>query len=279
MILIADSGSTKTDWCVLENGKPFFRIKTAGMNPFFQTEKEMVSELREHLLPHLKPEQIEEVHFYGAGCIPEKSPFVGRVLKSVLGISAGVESDLLGAARSLCGHQAGIACILGTGSNSCFYDGKTIVSNVPPLGYVLGDEGGGAYLGRCLVREYLRGSLSIKCEEAFRDTYGLGKAEILDRVYKQPFPNRFLAGFAAFLPPYIGEDGENSLRSAVRDCFSDFFRHCVKRYDYEKQAVHAIGSIAWYFREMIQQVADQEGITIGLICQSPMEGLVKYHTQ
>lgn len=277
MILIADSGSTKTDWCVASDGKEILHIKTAGMNPFFQSAEEMEQELRKALLPALGAERPEKVYFYGAGCLPEKIESVRTVLTKVLKVSAEVESDLLGAARALCGHRPGIACILGTGSNSCFYDGEQIVKNVSPLGYVLGDEAGGAHLGRSLVREYLRGNLSPVCEKAFFDAYGLQKAEILDRVYKRPFPNRFLAGFAPFILPYLNEPGNEKLRGVIKNCFRDFFRNCVMQYDFKKLNVNAIGSVAWHFREIIAETAQEEGIGLGIIHQSPMEGLVSFH--
>lgn len=277
MILIADSGSTKTDWCAAETGKTIRQIQTSGMNPFFQTPEEMEKVFEEALLPFLPEGPVEEVCFYGAGCIPEKIPVVRTILEKTLKIPAKVESDLLGAARALCGREPGIACILGTGSNSCFYDGNSIVENVSPLGYILGDEGGGAALGKCLIREYLRGNLSPACESAFYEKYRMRKEEILDRVYKQPFANRFLAGFASFLPGWMEGAVEPRLRRTIRNCFTDFFKNCIKHYDYENYPVNAIGSVAWYFREMIGEAAEEEGVTLGKIDRSPMEGLVAYH--
>lgn len=277
MILIADSGSTKTDWCVAEAGETVCRIRTSGMNPFFQTAEEMDSALNNALLPFLPEQSLEKVCFYGAGCIPEKIPHVRSVLEKVLNIPAEVESDLLGAARSLCGSEPGIACILGTGSNSCFYDGEKIVSNVSPLGYVLGDEGSGAQLGKCLLREYLRGNLSPACRVAFYEKYGMGREEILDRVYKQPFPNRFLAGFAAFLPDWLEGDDNLLLRRAVRDCFTGFLKNCIKQYESDRYPLNAVGSVAWFFREMIGAAAEEESVVMGKIDRSPMEGLVAYH--
>ena len=277
MILIADSGSTKTDWCVAEAGKMILRIQTPGMNPFFQTREEMEKIVIETLIPVLPAELPEKVFFYGAGCLPEKIPVVRSALEKVWKRQVEVESALLGAARALCGCEPGIACILGTGSNSCFYDGNGIVSNVSPLGYVLGDEGGGAQLGKCLMREYLRGNLSPDCESAFYETYKMGREEMLDRVYKQPFPNRFLAGFASFLPGWMEGEEHSRLRRTIRDCFAGFFRNCIKRYEYGRYPVNAVGSVAWYFREIVAEAAADEGVTMGKISRSPMEGLVAYH--
>lgn len=279
MILIADSGSTKTDWCVVKNGKVKTRVKTIGMNPFFQTEEEMTQLLKEHLLPGLKLNLLEKVYFYGAGCIPEKASSVRRVLESVLGVSAEVESDLLGAARALCGRQPGIACILGTGSNSCFYDGEKIVNNIPSLGFILGDEGSGANLGRRLLREYLRGALSPKCEKDFYKQFKITKEEALDKVYKQPFANRFLASLAPFLLSYLNKDSEEHLCFFVKDSFLEFFMFCVEHYDCNTYKVHMVGSVAWYFSDPIKDVAYSEGITLGTISQSPMEGLIDFHTK
>ena len=193
MILIADSGSTKTDWCVVLNDTPIKRIGTKGLNPFFQSEEEVQQELAHSLLPQLPEGTINSVYFYGAGCTPEKAPVIRRAIADSLPIVGNIKaySDMLAAARGLCGHEAGIVCILGTGSNSCFYNGKELVNNVSPLGFILGDEGSGAVLGKLLVGDILKNQLSPAVKEAFLKQFDLTAPEIIDRVYSQPFPNRF----------------------------------------------------------------------------------------
>lgn len=198
MMLIADSGSTKTDWCVILDNTPTKRIGTKGLNPFFQSEEEIQQELTHSLLPQLPEGTIDSVYFYGAGCTPEKAPTLRRAIADSLPIVGNIKaySDMLAAARGLCGREAGITCILGTGSNSCFYDGKEIVNHISPLGFILGDEGSGAVLGKLLVGDILKNQLSPAIKEAFLKQFDLTVPEIIDRVYRQPFPNRFLASLS-----------------------------------------------------------------------------------
>ena len=190
MMLIADSGSTKTDWCVILDNTPIKRIGTKGLNPFFQSEEEIQQELTHSLLPQLPEGTIDSVYFYGAGCTPEKAPTLRRAIADSLPVVGNIKaySDMLAAARGLCGREAGITCILGTGSNSCFYDGKEIVNHISPLGFILGDEGSGAVLGKLLVGDILKNQLSPAIKEVFLKQFDLTVPEIIDRVYRQPFP-------------------------------------------------------------------------------------------
>ena len=276
MILIADSGSTKTDWCVVAQGNIAQRIYTKGMNPFFQTEAEMTKELATVLAPQLSGEVLEAVYFYGAGCTPEKSEQVEKAIRSGLHMQGHIEvaSDMLGAARGLCGRQSGIACILGTGSNSCFYDGLKLQANVSPLGFILGDEGSGAVLGKLMVGSLLKNQLTPGLKEAFLADYQLTPAEIIDRVYRQPFPNRFLASLSPFLAKHLEDE---SVHHLVLEAFRSFLVRNVKQYDYLHHEVHFIGSVAHYYRKVLEEAAQLEGINLGNIMQSPMEGLVHYH--
>ena len=205
MILIADSGSTKTDWCVVGQGQLVRQIVTKGMNPFFQSEEEIENEIATALIPHLKTNVLDAVYFYGAGCVPDKVPMMYNALSTHLNTKNGIEvnTDMLAVARGLCGHKPGIACIMGTGSNSCFYDGEKIVSNVSPLGFILGDEGSGAVLGKLLVGDMLKNQMTPELKEKFLNKTGLTPPEIIDRVYRQPFPNRFLASLSPFLAENI----------------------------------------------------------------------------
>jgi N-acetylglucosamine kinase-like BadF-type ATPase len=279
MILLADSGSTKTDWCLVNQEEVVLHVHTKGINPFFQDTAEIATMIGEQLVPALLPysEQIEGVYFYGAGCaFPEKNKLVEDAIAQYITCSIEVGSDLLGMARALCGKKSGIACIIGTGSNSCYYNGKDIVDNVSPLGFILGDEGSGAVLGKLLVSDCLKYQLTPSLEKAFFDEFKLTRADILDRVYKQPFPNRFLASLSPFLLKHIGEP---SVYALVARAFKDFFIRNVMHYDYQKHTVYMVGSIAYYYQEVIHTVAEELGIQLGEIKKSPMDGLINYHIE
>lgn len=277
MILIADSGSTKTDWCIVLNDTLIKRIETKGINPFFQTEEEIRQALTASLLPQLPEGTFNSVHFYGAGCTLEKAPVLRRAIADSLPVVGNIKahSDMLAAARGLCGYDAGIACILGTGSNSCFYDGREIVSNISPLGFILGDEGSGAVLGKLLVGDVLKNQLPPAIKEAFLKEFDLTAPEIIDRVYRQPFPNRFLASLSPFIARHLDEP---ALRTLVFNSFIAFLRRNVMQYDYEHFTVHFIGSVAHCYKDILQEAAQETGVRIGKILQSPMEGLIEYHT-
>ena len=272
-MLIADSGSTKTDWCVILDNTPIKRIGTKGLNPFFQSEEEIQQELTHSLLPQLPEGTIDSVYFYGAGCTPEKAPTLRRAIADSLPIVGNIKaySDMLAAARGLCGREAGITCILGTGSNSCFYDGKEIVNHISPLGFILGDEGSGAVLGG----DILKNQLSPAIKEAFLKQFDLTVPEIIDRVYRQPFPNRFLASLSPFIAQHLEEPG---IRQLVLGSFIAFLRRNVMQYDYTQYPAHFIGSVAHCYKEILQEAAQETGIRIGKILQSPMEGLIQYHS-
>ncbi|WP_288207182.1 ATPase [uncultured Parabacteroides sp.] len=275
MILIADSGSTKTDWCVIERGKPALRFQTRGMNPFFQTEEEIGKEIETGLLPALKDLIPSAVYFYGAGCaFPEKNEMIRRSVNRYLPVPVEVGSDLLAAARALCGDEPGIACILGTGSNSCYYDGKEIIKNVSPLGFILGDEGSGAVLGKLLIGDVLKNQLPPALKEQFLTQYGLTPASIMDKVYRQPFPNRFLAGLSPFIREHLDEP---AIWELVTRSFLAFFTRNVKQYDCFELPVHLVGSVAWYYQDILKDIAFDLGLHLGAIAQSPMEGLIAYH--
>ncbi|HEY9551077.1 MAG TPA: ATPase [Prevotella sp.] len=278
MILIADSGSTKTDWCLIDHGQVVLTVKTRGFNPFFQTEDEIAQELQTALVGKLPSTTVNEVFFYGAGCTPEKSPIVETALRRELHIveRCEVATDMLAAARSLCGHKPGIACILGTGSNSCAYDGQKITHNVSPLGFILGDEGSGAVLGKTLVGDILKNQLPKPIIEAFHAKYNLTAAEIIDKVYRQKLPNRFLAGFVPFLNEHMAEE---SIENLVVESFRRFLVRNVKQYaDWQTLPIGFNGSIAHYFKAQLEKALQAEGMTLGRIIQAPMEGLVDYHT-
>ena len=278
MILIADSGSTKTDWCVVEKGELVQQIFTKGTNPFFQSEEEISNEIATALLPELKTNEFDAVYFYGAGCgFPDKIAVVHRALTKHLNVAGNVEvaTDMLAAARGLCGREAGIACIMGTGSNSCYYDGESIVANVSPLGFILGDEGSGACLGKLMVGDLLKNQMTPELKEKFLAQFNLTPADIIDRVYRKPFPNRFLASLSPFLAQNISEPCVHDL---VLNSFKAFFKRNIMQYEnYQNLKVNLIGSVAYYYKEVLAEAAEAMGIQLGTIIQSPMEGLIKYH--
>lgn len=277
MILIADSGSTKTDWRLISENKEVKSVFTPGINPFYQTEKEIETQISTLLYPELMGFPVKKIFFYGAGCsFDEKKMMVKNAIASSFpNAEIEIESDLLAAARGLFGRNSGIACILGTGSNSCFYDGRNIVANVSPLGFILGDEGSGAVLGKKFAADCLKNQLPEKLKEKFLTQYELTPAQIIESVYKKPFPNRFLAQFTRFLSENIAEP---SIYNIVFDSFTEFFTRNIMQYNnYKEFPVCFIGSIAYYFRDVLEVAAIELGIQIGTIMQSPMEGLIEYH--
>lgn len=279
MILLADSGSTKTDWGLVENGKLVKRLRTSGMNPFQMSEEAITEEIKTHLVPELPGIVLDEVHFYGAGCTKEKQPIVERALRANLTINGECEvaSDMLGAARGICGHKPGIACILGTGSNSCSYDGKNLVKNVSPLGFILGDEGSGAVLGKLLVGDVLKNQMPEAITKRFFEKYKLTFAEIIDRVYRQPKPNTFLASFVPFLEENIDEP---KIYNLVKESFRSFLRRNVMQYDgWQTLPIGFNGSIAKIYKKPLLEALEEEGMHLGRIIQAPMEAMVEYHVE
>lgn len=276
MLLLADSGATKTDWYFGNNPTEGQTIQTEGINPFHQSSAMIRDIMERQLLPSLNasPASCNRIFFYGAGCTPSKSKDVVRILQDFFPDAlVAVKSDLLGAARSACKDHAGIACILGTGSNSCLYDGQEIIKNISPLGYILGDEGSGAYLGKRFIADCLKGQLPETLRDGLLKEYGLTTADILDKVYRQPQANRFLAGFT----PYIYKHKtEREVHCFLTDCFREFFRRNVLPYQSSLPASF-VGSIAWFFREEIEEAAHDMNISTGLFVKSPIEGLKTYH--
>ena len=276
MRLIADSGSTKTDWCLMEGSTVMKHIKTKGINPFFETEKEIEYELSNALVPKLpRGAKIDAIHFFGAGCTPEKSPILARALMMQVSDEARVEvnSDMVGAARALAGHEPGIVCILGTGSNSCEYDGEKIIKNVSPLGFILGDEGSGAVLGKILVGDLLKNQLGDDLKEAFFQEYETSMADIIEKVYRQPFPNRFLAKLSKFCADHIDD---KRIHELVYDHFVQFIRRNLVQYK-ATSPIGFVGSIAYYYKPVLEEAMKAEGLPLGTILKDPIEGLKEYH--
>ncbi|MFW6226487.1 MAG: ATPase [Bacteroidota bacterium] len=276
MQIVADSGSTKTLWYLLdEDHQPSSYCETSGINPYFQQSSEIVKTLEKEF--DLSYENLKSIYYYGSGISNEqKRNELHVALRNYFGsVPIHIESDLLGAARSLCGTEKGIVSILGTGSNSCFYDGTKIAENISSLGYALGDEGSGAYLGKVLIGKVFRKQFPQYLIKLFFDTYPVTLGEVLNKVYREPYPNRYLAGFTRFLSNHI-QDAH--IQKIVKDAFELFLINNIHPYSLAKQLpLHFTGSIAWHFRDLLQQSVEEQGFFIGEITQDPMEGLLLYH--
>lgn len=276
--LIADSGSTKTEWCLLD-GKKKKKLATQGISPYFLTGLQVEAILRDELLPGMRKAIPDEVFFYGTGCSnPENVRLIKAAIKKVFPkADVAVDHDLMGAAKALCGSEKGIACILGTGSNSCFFNGKKIIKNSPGLGYVLGDEGSGAYLGKKVVQYYLYQTFDPDLMDRFQSRYQTSPHEILDNVYKKPLPNRYLAGFAGFLDE---NRGHFMIENIIEDGFNDFFfQHILKYRESWTHPIHFTGSIAYLFKDVLKDMCNTYEVQLGRIMQNPMDGLIRYHQE
>ena len=267
--LIADSGSTKTDWVLLKNGEFYRRYSTQGINPVLLGAEKITDILKNELLTQISGVSIDRIEFYGAGCRGVQCDVVAQALQTVLGTKQiVVESDMLGAARALCGTSAGIVCILGTGSNSCLYDGCQIVQNVSPLGFILGDEGSGAVLGKRLIGDVFKRQLPVSVVDMFLNEYKFGIDDIIQKVYREPMPNRFLASFAPFL--YQHRDCAE-VHALLVDEFSRFFVRNVANYQRKELPVHFVGSIAYYFKDELKDAAALCGFDLGKIKKAPLD--------
>ncbi|MDP2338620.1 MAG: ATPase [Bacteroidota bacterium] len=276
MKLIADSGSTKTAWKLIGNSGEIKSIKTLGINPFFRTEEDIFQELEKQLLPETGTE-IHEIFFYGTGIInAEKGDIIKRALNRIYP-KASIETytDVLGAARALFGNKPGIACILGTGSNVCVYDGEKITGGVSPLGFVLGDEGSGAVMGRKLLGDYFKEIMPLYLREVFAKRFNLTRAEVLNRVYRADKPNQYLAQFTPFLSEHINLA---YCQEFVQQNFMEFFeRNVSKLPDYTSYPIGFIGSVAWHFSEILNSTAKTFGFEQTTIIKDPIDGLAKYY--
>ena len=277
MILIADSGATKTDWCFGTTLSDRQTIQTEGISPFHMDKAYIDGIILQQLIPQLPASALSDctaIHFYGAGCLPERTEGITRTLRNLFPqATVQVNTDLLGAARALCQREPGIACILGTGSNSCLYDGTQIIDNISPLGYILGDEGSGAYLGKRFVGDCLKRQLPGFLAEGLMERYGLTLPDLLEKVYRQPQANRFLAS----LTPYIYEQREvPEVKEFLKDCFREFFKRNVLLYK-RTWPVSFVGSIAWYFQQEIQESAKELQLPIGRFVKNPIDELSVYH--
>ena len=275
--LIADSGATKAEWCLLKNGKKK-TIFTQGISPYFLDTEQIKELLLKELKPVLKNDSIDEVFYYGTGCAnPGNAKSIHNAIQHIFSdAKIEVTHDLMAAARALCGNGKGISCILGTGSNSCYFDGKKILKNSPGLGYVLGDEGSGAYLGKKVIQYYLYDTFDYELKGRFDLTYLTNASEILVNVYKKPLPNRYLASFTKFL---ADNRGHFMIENIIEDGLNDFFfYHLCKYKEIWKYPVNFTGGVAFGFKDVIKQLCNSYGFELGKVMKNPMDGLVEFHS-
>jgi N-acetylglucosamine kinase-like BadF-type ATPase len=277
-VLIADSGSTKCEWCVLDDGKKK-KIFTTGISPYFLNAEQIQKLLQAELLPKIKQAAIEKIFFYGTGLKDDANKrMIGSVLKKIFpGAVAEVQTDLFAAARALSKNEKGVCCILGTGSNSCYYNGKKIIKNSPGIGYILGDEGSGAYLGKKVVQYFSYKTFDEELMLAFNNQYNTNVDEIIMNVYTKPQPNRYLASFAIFLAE---NRGHYMIENIIEDGLNDFFfTHLSKYRESWLYPIHFTGSIAYGFKDVIRNLCNSYQMEIGSILKQPMDGLIQFHAQ
>jgi N-acetylglucosamine kinase-like BadF-type ATPase len=277
---IADSGSTKTDWVIVDReGNQADRVKTIGFNPYFQSSEFILAELqRSFSKSKINSNELHEVNFYGAGCSSiEKNAIVEQALSSQFPkAQINVDHDLVAAARATLGNESGIAGILGTGSNSCVWENGKVVHNIPSHGYIFGDEGSGSYLGIRLVQRYLEDNLETRVKQDFEKKFKLTKDQILNATYKEKDPNVFLASFASFYYDYLDQE---PFRRIIRDGFVAFFEKRIQAYpNYSKYDLGFVGSIAYFYQDILSDVAQERGMTIRKITRCPIDTLVEFHT-
>ena len=282
MILITDSGSSKCTWCFAQGTEKQIRITTTGINPSTQEREVILQIIRQELFPALqKQESIfsaakpEKIFFYGAGCTEARKNFMAEILQECFGTEIiEVYSDMLGAARSMFQRNTGIACILGTGANSCLYNGEDIIAQTPAMGYILGDEGSGAYLGKMLVRALFKGIMPAHLLQAFQKEYQLDLPTVIERTYRTPMANRFLASLTPFLHQYRTE---KEIHELLCNAFDDFIFFNLESYRTKSNKVSFIGSIAFYFQEELDSCLKNRGFQMERVIRDPMEGLLEYY--
>jgi len=283
--IIADSGSTKTDWVLIKNELIVVELTTQGLNPYTNSFEDMVLVLQQDVMPilqeKLKDAEIDALFFYGSGCgNSEMQEVVANALKMVIPCQKiEVHHDMLGSARALCGKEAGIACILGTGSNSCLYDGKEIVESRPAPGYVLGDNGGGAHIGKQLLMDFINDEMPPGLKTLMQQELSITIENIYENVYKRKMPNRYLASFTVFIKQELSGVYSEYLTQLVENSFQTYFeKHILKYTSTTTKVIHSVGSVGYYFKDNLENVAQKNGYSLGKVIKSPMVGLVEYHT-
>lgn len=277
MILVADGGSTKIDWGMVDGEGTISHFKTTGVNPYFYQADKVYEILAPELQGNAFNDRVTDIFFYGAGCSsPLRNSRIEEALQRLFpNASILVDHDLLGAAKALCGKEAGIATILGTGSNSCLFNGEEIASQSGGIGYILGDEGSGAYLGKRLIRDIFYKEAPEEIEKAFYQTYQTTKDEIIDNIYRQPEPNQYLGSFAPFLSDHYQNE---YIQRIIYQAFQDFCQHHVVRYhNYTAYPVHSVGSIGYHFQNLLHKVLRENDAQPGIILTRPIDQLTLFH--
>lgn len=281
MILIADSGATKTEWaCISKDGATRIGFFSQGYNPNYITGTQIVADIRANLPEGLSPDLVDEIYFYGAGVTELQYPFMEKTLREVFAKAEKVfiAMDTLASCRALLQREPGFAAILGTGANSCLYDGCNEGLNVDSCGFILGDEGSGGYLGKRMITDYLRRNMPPKVYKLVGKELGRTNDELIDVIYTKPFPNRFCAQYAKFISEHL--DFDPYFPELVTDAFRKFFERIVTHYpDYQKYTFNSVGSVGYYFRSLLEPVVKEFGMKMGTVLKAPMEGLIKYHTE
>ncbi|MBQ6754657.1 MAG: ATPase [Bacteroidales bacterium] len=277
MLLIADSGSTKIDWCLIDNANQRKYFHSIGLNPYNVSENTINNEIVANILPNIPANERMEMYFYGSGCSTiQKKTQMSNIFQHYLpNTEIHIEDDLLGAARATCGREKGVAAILGTGSNSCLYDGEKIIENLPSLGYVLCDEGAGTNIGKIVLRNYLRGQMPEHIHQQFAAENPGEEADFLNRLYMGEKPNFYLASFAKFA---ITRRDDVYCRRIIEEAFNNFFIMQVSQYsDYKQHPINVVGSVGYYAQDVFKEVAEQHGVKVGKVIQAPLEELINYH--
>jgi glucosamine kinase len=276
MLLIADSGSTKTSWCLLNRNRKKIFTDTEGYNPYFVNSSYIVQSLKECLPAEVRKEVIDEIYFYGAGCFPEKTVVIQEALREVFpSTKSYIHLDLLAAARAALGEKAGFVAILGTGTNTCLYNGEEVSHQIDSLGYMLGDEGSGCAIGKKLIGDYLRDYMPAYAKDYFRQAYGLTPETILQKIYAEPLANRFCAGFSRFVGTHIADAYFHDL---VHNAFCELFENIVSHYpNYKAYPFNCVGSVGYHFQAILVDVVKKFGMQPGRFLRAPIEDLVQYH--
>lgn len=276
MIIIADSSSTRTEWALVDGSEIVAHAFTKGLNPFFQSRRDISHTVRLELPEAFFRRRWDHVYFYGAGCAnKEKNKIMESSLVAQFKTPVTVKSDLLGAARGLLVREAGLAGILGTGSNSCLYDGHEIVKNVAPLGYVLGDEGSGAYMGKMLIADMLKGIAPADLTAAFYEKFVVTPNILMDDIYSNPMPNRTLSQYSTFLADHLDNAYAYNL---VYTSFMTYFERNIAAYDYKSRPLSLVGSACVIYENVLRRAAEDFGVTLHKLIRSSMPGLVEYHS-
>ncbi len=278
MILVADSGSTKCDWQVIANGSVQTSFSTKGFNPFFWKAPAITHELLPVFEAQGIKNNVEDIFFYGAGCSnPNRNKVLIEGLSPIFPkASINIHHDLLAAARATCGNQAGMVSIMGTGSNTCLYDGKNVIDNVSNLGYLIGDEGSGSHLGKALIRAYAYREMPPDLISKFEEKYKIEDVpHLVSQIYGADAKNVFLAGFSKF---YSENPNHPFLQELIQNSFQEFVkRHLLKYNNFQNLKAHFVGSVAYYFKDILTFVLAQHNIKLGTVIKKPINNLVQYH--